>query len=211
MMSKIKSSKLAITKITFGILVAATLVIAFACEQKESVEMEPVMEEQAMTFSVEDNQLRITGTSEELVKIKSFLSDNRKLDIVTDSNGVLLLEKKKFEYPKSLEDVSEIFFVVEDMPEFPGGDLELRKYIGKNVDYPEIAQKNGIQGKVYVTFVVTKNGDIANAAIARGVDSSLDQEALRVVNSLPKWKPGKQRGQAVNVSFTVPINFVLQK
>ncbi len=211
MMSKIKSSKLAITKITFGVLVAATLIIAFACEQKESVEMEPVVEEQAITFSVEDNQLRITGTSEELVKIKSFLSDNRNLDIVTDSNGVLLLEKKKFEYPKTLEDGSEIFFVVEEMPEFPGGDLELRKYIGKNVDYPEIAQKNGIQGKVYVTFVVTKNGTIANCKIARGVDPSLNKEALRVVNSLPQWKPGKQRGQAVNVSYTVPINFVLQK
>ena len=211
MMSKIKSSKLAITKITFGILVAATLVIAFACEQKESVEMEPVVEVQAMTFLVEDNQLKITGTSEELVKIKSFLDGNRGFDIVTDSTGVLLLTKKKVVYPKTLEDGSEVFFIVEEMPEYPGGELALRQYIANSVDYPEIAKENGIQGKVYVTFVVTKDGSTADVKIARGVDSSLDAEALRVVNSLPKWKAGKQRGQFVNVSYTVPINFVLQK
>ena len=211
MMSKIKSSKLAITKISFGILVACVLVIAFACEQKESVEMEPVVEEQTMIFSVEDNQLKFTGTSEELDKVKSLLTAASGFEIVTDSVGVLLVEKKKVVIPKTLKDGSEVFYIVEDMPEFPGGEWELRKYIASSVKYPEIAQKNGIQGKVYVTFVVTRNGDIANAAIARGTDPSLNREALRVVNSLPKWKPGKQRGQAVNVSFTVPINFVLRK
>ena len=108
------------------------------------------------------------------------------------------------------EETAEVFFIVEDMPEFPGGDLALRKYIANAVKYPVIAQENGIQGKVYVTFVVGKDGSINNASIARGVDPSLDKEALRVVNSLPRWKPGKQRGKPVNVSYTVPINFVLQ-
>lgn len=108
------------------------------------------------------------------------------------------------------EETAEVFFIVEDMPEFPGGDLALRKYIATNVKYPVIAQENGIQGKVYVTFVVGKDGSVYNAGIARGVDPSLDKEALRVVNSLPRWKPGKQRGKPVNVSYTVPINFVLQ-
>ena len=103
-----------------------------------------------------------------------------------------------------------VFVVVEDMPEFPGGDLALRKYIATSIKYPVIAQENGIQGKVYVTFVVNKQGRVENARIARGVDPSLDKEALRVVNSLPPWKPGKQRGKPVKVSFTVPINFVLQ-
>ncbi len=107
-------------------------------------------------------------------------------------------------------DEAEVFFIVEDMPEFPGGDLALRKYIANAIKYPVIAQENGIQGKVYVTFVVGKDGKVANARIARGVDPSLDKEALRVVNSLPTWKPGKQRGKPVNVSYTVPINFVLQ-
>lgn len=108
------------------------------------------------------------------------------------------------------EDEAQVFFIVEEMPEFPGGDLALRKYIANSIKYPVIAQENGIQGKVYVTFVVGKDGSVANARIARGVDPSLDKEALRVVNSLPKWKPGKQRGKPVNVSYTVPINFVLQ-
>lgn len=108
------------------------------------------------------------------------------------------------------EDEAQVFFIVEEMPEFPGGDLALRKYIANSIKYPVIAQENGIQGKVYVTFVVGKDGSVTNARIARGVDPSLDKEALRVVNSLPKWKPGKQRGKPVNVSYTVPINFVLQ-
>ncbi len=108
------------------------------------------------------------------------------------------------------EEEAQVFFIVEDMPEFPGGDLALRKYIANAIKYPVIAQENGIQGKVYVTFVVGKDGKVTNARIARGVDPSLDKEALRVVNSLPTWKPGKQRGKPVNVSYTVPINFVLQ-
>ena len=82
--------------------------------------------------------------------------------------------------------------------------------IANDIKYPVIAQENGIQGKVYVTFVVGKDGSVSNATIARGVDASLDKEALRVVSTLPKWKPGKQRGKPVNVSYTVPINFQLQ-
>lgn len=108
------------------------------------------------------------------------------------------------------DDDAEVFIIVEDMPEFPGGELALRKWIADNVKYPVIAAENGIQGKVYVTFVVDKDGSVTNARIARGVDPSLDQEALRVVNKLPKWKPGKQRGKPVRVSYTVPINFQLQ-
>lgn len=108
------------------------------------------------------------------------------------------------------EEETQVFFIVEDMPEFPGGDAALRKYLATQVNYPVIAQENGIQGKVYVTFVVGKDGKVSNARVARGVDPSLDKEALRVVNSLPTWKPGKQRGKPVNVSYTVPINFVLQ-
>lgn len=108
------------------------------------------------------------------------------------------------------EDADKIFVVVEDKPEFPGGEMALRAFIANAIKYPVIAQENGIQGKVYVTFVVGKDGSVKNAVIARGVDASLDKEALRVVNTLPKWNPGKQRGKPVNVSYTVPINFVLQ-
>jgi len=109
------------------------------------------------------------------------------------------------------EEVEEqqVFFIVENMPEFPGGDLELRKYIAANVIYPEIAKENGIQGKVYVQFVVNQRGEVEQVKIARGVDPALDKEAVRIIQSLPKWKPGSQRGKPVKVSYTVPINFQL--
>lgn len=108
------------------------------------------------------------------------------------------------------EEENKVFFIVEEMPEFPGGDAARARWLADNINYPRIAQENGIQGKVYISFVVGKDGSISNATVARGVDPSLDQEALRVVNQMPPWKPGKQRGEPVNVSFTVPINFVLQ-
>jgi protein TonB len=108
------------------------------------------------------------------------------------------------------EEEAQIFFIVEEMPEFPGGDLELRKYIAKNIRYPNLARENDIQGKVYVRFAVTATGAVKKVTVARGVDPLLDAEAIRVVKSLPKWKPGKQRGKPVNVWYTVPINFQLQ-
>ncbi len=108
------------------------------------------------------------------------------------------------------QDESPVFFIVEDMPEFPGGEGALHKYLATEVNYPVIAQENGIQGRVYVKFVINTDGSVTEVEIARGVDPSLDREALRVVRDMPKWKPGKQRGKAVRVSYTVPINFVLQ-
>ena len=92
------------------------------------------------------------------------------------------------------EDDEEFFMVVENMPEFPGGDLGLMKFIQKNVRYPAIAKEYNITGKVYVSFIVDKQGNVTNVKIVRGVDKNLDAEALRVVSSLPKYKPGKQRG-----------------
>ncbi len=110
------------------------------------------------------------------------------------------------------EEVEEdkIFFFVEEQPEFPGGERALVKFLSSSVKYPVIAQENGIQGKVYVTFVVEKDGSVTDATILRGADPSLNKEALRVVSLLPKWKPGKQGGRAVRVSYRVPIDFQLQ-
>tara|TARA_B100001057_G_scaffold143023_1_gene142711 strand:+ start:2097 stop:2747 length:651 start_codon:yes stop_codon:yes gene_type:complete len=107
------------------------------------------------------------------------------------------------------EDDEEFFMVVENMPEFPGGDLGLMKFIQKNVRYPAIAKEYNITGKVYVSFIVDKQGNVTNVKIVRGVDKNLDAEAVRVVSSLPKYKPGKQRGKPVRVMFTIPINFTL--
>lgn len=113
------------------------------------------------------------------------------------------------------EEQEEVFFIVEHMPEFPGGDIALREYIKENTVYPEEAKAKGLSGKVFVQFVVNKEGDVVNPQIARGVDPILDKEAIRVIQSLPKWKPGEQSkridGEKVwipqNVSYTVPIDF----
>ena len=96
------------------------------------------------------------------------------------------------------------------MPQFPGGQAALMEYLTKNVKYPEEAHKKGVQGRVIATFVVEEDGSITNANIAKSVDPLLDAEALRVVNAMPNWTPGMQRGKAVRVKYTIPINFMLQ-
>ncbi|MGL5229071.1 MAG: TonB family protein, partial [Bacteroidales bacterium] len=102
------------------------------------------------------------------------------------------------------------FMAVEKMPQFPGGETEMMKFIARTVKYPVVAQENGIQGRVIVTFTVDKTGKIVDPIIRKGVDPSLDQEAIRVVNTMPQWIPGEQKGQKVNVMYTVPITFRLQ-
>ena len=105
----------------------------------------------------------------------------------------------------------EIFQVVEQMPEYPdGGMAGLMKYLSGAIRYPAIAAENGVQGRVTVQFVVNRDGSIVDAQVLRGVDPYLDKEALRVINSMPKWKPGMQRGKPVRVRYTVPVNFRLQ-
>ena len=104
-----------------------------------------------------------------------------------------------------------VFKVVETMPSFPGGDAALMKFISDNVRYPAIAQENGIQGRAICQFTVEKDGSITDIQIVRSAgDETLDKEAKRVIKSMPKWSPGKQRGKAVRVSYTIPINFRLQ-
>lgn len=104
----------------------------------------------------------------------------------------------------------QIFQVVEEMPEFPGGMGECLKFLSKNIHYPTISAENGVQGRVVIQFVVNRDGSIVDPEVARGVDPYLDKEALRVVQSMPKWKPGKQRGKPVRVKYTVPVIFRLQ-
>ena len=103
-----------------------------------------------------------------------------------------------------------VFDMVEQMPTFPGGNTELMKYLSEHIKYPVMAQENGTEGRVIVQFVVEKDGTIAEAHVARGVDPYLDKEALRVVQSMPRWIPGKQNGKAVRVKYTVPVMFKLQ-
>ena len=104
----------------------------------------------------------------------------------------------------------EVFMVVEQMPEYPGGMKEMLKFLQENVKYPENAMKNNVQGRVIVQFVIEKDGTPTEFKVARSVDPDLDAEALRVLQTMPKWKPGMQRGEVVRVKFTVPVSFKLQ-
>lgn len=110
------------------------------------------------------------------------------------------------------EDVqeAEIFTIVEEMPEFPGGMNKLGEYLAKNIKYPQMARETGIQGRVFITFVVEPDGSVTNVQVLRSLGGGCDEEAVRVVKSMPKWKPGKQRGKAVRVSYNLPVNFKLQ-
>ena len=102
------------------------------------------------------------------------------------------------------------FIIVETMPVFPGGTEKLLKYVAENVRYPQLAREMGIQGRVFVSFIVEKDGSISNVALLRGIGSGCDEEAIRVVKSMPKWNPGIQCGRAVRVSCNLPINFKLK-
>ncbi len=108
------------------------------------------------------------------------------------------------------EESDVIFMVVETSPSFPGGEQALFKYLSDNIKYPVIAQETGIQGRVVCQFVVNRDGSIVDVEVVRGVDKSLDAEAVRVIKSMPKWSPGKQRGKAVRVKYSLPVNFRLQ-
>ena len=108
------------------------------------------------------------------------------------------------------EVANKVFDVVEQMPSFPGGNEALMKFLQENVKYPVVAQENGVQGRVVVSFVVEKDGSITDVKVVRSVDPSLDKEAARVVKSMPRWIPGKQNGAAVRVKYNVPVSFRLQ-
>ena len=137
------------------------------------------------------------------------------------SNGILFIntkeyvkngEKKVVEVvvkAKKPEEAEKPFDVVEQMPEFPGGMPELMKFLQENVKYPEEAMKNGIQGRVLIQFIVEKDGSISEAKVIKKVNELLDAEALRVIGEMPKWTPGKQKGQEVRVKFVLPVTFRL--
>ncbi len=115
--------------------------------------------------------------------------------------------------PPRIEDEvqeQEIFTVVEQMPEFPGGQAAMMNFIATNIRYPPMARESGIQGRVFVNFVVEPDGSVTNVNVLRGIGGGCDEEAIRVVQAMPKWTPGRQRGRAVRVSFNLPVRFTLQ-
>ena len=129
-----------------------------------------------------------------------------------DSNGEILKAKEVIAEPEppKHEEENKVFDIVEQQPLFPGGPAALMKYLSENTKYPVVAQENGVQGRVTVQFVVEKDGSISDVHVLRGVDPSLDKEAVRVVKSMPRWTPGKQNGITVRVNYRVPVLFRLQ-
>ena len=127
-----------------------------------------------------------------------------------DKDGEVLKLKETVAQPEPKPEPEKVFEVVEQMPSFPGGDAALMQYLRDNIKYPVVAQENGVQGRVVVSFVVEKDGSITDVKVVRSVDPSLDKEAQRVVKSMPKWIPGKQNGSAVRVKYNVPVSFKLQ-
>ena len=124
-------------------------------------------------------------------------------NVVREYKNEVIVEEKKPE-------PEQVFTAVEQNPQFPGGDAALMKFLHSNINYPQVAMENGVQGKVIVQFVVTKTGKVGEVKVIRSVDRDLDKEAIRVCKSLPDFIPGKMNGQAVNVWYTLPVTFKLQ-
>ena len=149
-------------------------------------------------------------TQIEIVDNEEEIEDEIEIDAEVSQDEVI----EEYFAPAEIEEEeiveAEIFKVVEVMPEFPGGAGKMMEYIQKNMKYPMMARESDIQGRVFVNFVVEPDGSISNVAVIRGIGGGCDEEAVRVVESMPKWNPGKQRGTAVRCAFTVPIIFKLQ-
>ncbi len=141
----------------------------------------------------------------EIVEDDTEIQDDYEFDMEADEETEITVDTEEEEE----EEAPQVFVVVEKMPEFPGGVVALRKYIAENVNYPAIARENDIQGTVYLKFVVTSKGKVDQVQITRGVDQLLDDEAIRVVKTLPDFKPGMQGGKNVSVWYSVPIVFKL--
>ena len=207
MMLKEKSSPWARLKYLYVLPVAAIAVTAFARpEVSETVEEISAVKVNDLTAIVET---KVAESSGQLLPVQSVPKDsvNRKSKVAVQQMDELVVVG--YASKDSVKDREPVFNVVEQMPSFPGGMEALMQYLAKNMRYPVEAQKNKVQGRGVVGFIVSKDGDIKKAHILRGVDPELDAEAIRVIESMPRWMPGMQRGKAVAVSYTLPVMFRL--
>jgi periplasmic protein TonB len=137
------------------------------------------------------------------------IEDDLELDVEVDQETVIE-DFVPFAMEEEEVEEAEIFTVVESMPGYPGGDAARMKFLQENIKYPQMARESGIQGTVYATFVVEIDGSVTDVRIVRGIGGGCDEEAIRVIEAMPSWNPGMQRGKPVRVQFTMPIRFTLQ-
>ena len=169
----------------------------------KATELAIVRDEEVVEEIKSQDDLKDTDTA---VGTTDFDKGTDDLNVVREHKNEIIVEEKK---PEPVDD-NKVFDVVEQKPQFPGGEAALLKYVAEHIRYPAMAQENNIQGRVVVQFVVTKTGAVGEVKVVRGKDPDLDKEAVRVVKSLPKFVPGKMTGHAVNVWYTLPIQFKLQ-
>jgi protein TonB len=144
----------------------------------------------------------------EIVENDEVIENEVTIDAEADQKTVVEEYHAPVSEEKEVEE-TEIFTVVEESPGFPGGDEARIKFLQENIKYPTMARESGIQGTVYVTFVVEKGGNVSDVKILRGIGGGCDEEAIRVIRAMPRWNPGKQRGKSVRVQFNMPIKFTL--
>ena len=169
----------------------------------KATELAIVRDEEVVEEIKSQDELKDTDTA---VGTTDFDKGTDDLNVVREHKNEVIVEEKK---PEPVDD-NKVFDVVEQKPQFPGGEAALLKYVAEHIRDPAMAQENNIQGRVVVQFVVTKTGAVGEVKVVRGKDPDLDKEAVRVVKSLPKFVPGKMNGHAVNVWYTLPIQFKLQ-
>ena len=146
----------------------------------------------------------------EIVEDDMEIEDEIEIDVEADQETVVE-EYIPVEDDDEEEEEAQIFTVVESMPGFPGGETAMKRYLAENIQYPQMARESGIQGRVFVTFVVEKDGNVTDVRVLRGIGGGCDEEAIRVIKNMPRWDPGKQRGKPVRVQFNMPIMFKLNE
>ena len=151
-------------------------------------------------------QVTIINIVDDDVEVETDIDIDVEADQETEIQDYVPVERKQEEEVVEME----IFTVVESMPGYPGGDAARMQFLQENIKYPQMARESGIQGTVYVTFVVETDGRVTDVRVLRGIGGGCDEEAIRVIQAMPKWVPGKQRGKPVRVQFNMPIKFTLQ-
>jgi len=139
-----------------------------------------------------------------------FVACSKEIAQIKPNKEAKIVNTENIKKMSVISDNDTVFYIVDKMPEFPGGEVGLRKYIAENTNYPKEAIKTGTEGRVYVRFAVAKTGSVEHISVVRSIDKLLDEEAVRVVKTLPEWKPAEQNGKKVNVWYTIPINFALK-